>query len=77
MAQGKPSKWAVATIQEPIALGKSGISIVIWDKGRRKRRGTLVVSVGGVRWWPYKAKRATQLSWARFDELIEDHGRLV
>jgi hypothetical protein len=77
MSQGRPSKWALATLNEPIGIGKSGISIVIWDKWGRKRRGKMVVSVGGVRWYPYKAKRATRLTWTRFSELIEEHGRLA
>jgi hypothetical protein len=61
MPQGKPTKWATARINEPISLGKAGISIVIWDKWGRKRRGTLVVSVGGIRWYPYKTwKRSSK-----------------
>jgi hypothetical protein len=77
MAKGKPTKWAVATLHEPVVLGKGGIEIVVWDKWGRTRRGTMLVSVGGVRWFPYKAKRATQLTWERFSDLIEDHGRLA
>ena len=61
MAKGRPRKWVTATIKEPIALGKSGISIVIWDKWGKTRRGTVVVSVGGIRWYPYKAKNARRI----------------
>ena len=75
MASGKPKRWALARLGEPISLGKSGIEIVIWDKWGRKRRGTLVVSVGGLRWYPYKAKKPTRLGWVRFSELIEEQGR--
>lgn len=77
MAQGRPTKWAVATLREPVTLGKSGIEVIVWGKWGRKRRGKLVVSVGGVRWFPYKAKRSTQLTWDRFSELIEENGRLA
>ena len=75
MAQGKPSKWAKAKINEPIWLGKAGISIVVWDKWVKKRRGRIVVSVGGIRWYPYKAwkksskTRNRQITWDRLDDL--------
>lgn len=68
MAKGIPSQWATAKIKEPIALGKSGIRIVIWDKWGKTRRGTVVVSVGGIRWFRYKAKQATRsLTWDELD----------
>ena len=50
MAQGRPTKWATATITEPVPLGKAGIKIVVWDKWGKKRRGTAIISVGGIRW---------------------------
>lgn len=62
MAQGKPKKWATATIREPIHLGRAGISIVVWDKWGRRRRGRVVISVGGIRWYPYKAWRKSRKS---------------
>ena len=49
MARGRPTKWATAKITEPIYLGRSGIEVVVWDKYKKKRRGTIVVSVGGIR----------------------------
>jgi hypothetical protein len=70
MARG-PRKWATARFKEPVALGKTGITIVIWDKWGRTRRGTVTVSVGGLRWSPYKAKRPFRVSWERFAQLIE------
>lgn len=64
MAQGRPSKWASVKIKQEIWLDKSGIKIVVWDKYGRKRKGTLVVSIGGLRWRPYKGKRpARQFKW--------------
>ncbi|MCS6297456.1 MAG: hypothetical protein H8K09_14580 [Nitrospira sp.] len=61
MAQGRPSKWASVNIKQTIWLDKTGISIVVWDKGKTKRQGTLVVSIGGLRWYPYKGKKPSQL----------------
>jgi hypothetical protein len=72
MAKGRPSKWATATIEEPIDLGKAGISIVIWDKykKKRRRRGTAIVSVGGIRWYPYNARKPKPtLTWNNLDEM--------
>lgn len=70
MPKGKPTKWAIARLNEPVVLGNAGIQIVVWDKWGRKRRGTLVVSVGGVRWFAFKAKRAVRVSWTRFGQLM-------
>ena len=61
MAQGRPRKWASVNINQAIWLDKAGISIVVWDKGRKKRQGTLVVSIGGLRWYPYKSKKPARL----------------
>ena len=67
MAKGRPSNWAKLEIPAPIWLGKSGISIVVWDKWGRKRTGTLVVSIGGLRWYPYKSKKpARRIQWDDF-----------
>ena len=69
MAQGRPSSWARLEVNQPLWLNKAGVSIVIWDKYGRKRKGTLVVSVGGLRWYPYMGKRARRITW---DELASE-----
>lgn len=70
MAQGRPTKWATAWLREPIPLGKAGIEITIWDKWRKKRLGRLTVSVGGIRWFPYKARRANRtIKWDEIERL--------
>ena len=63
MAQGRPTKWARLDVNQSLWLNKAGISIVVWDKWGRKRRGTLIVSVGGLRWTPYKGKTPRRISW--------------
>jgi len=70
MARGIPRKWVTAHIKQPVELGKSGVKVIIWDKWRPRRRGTVVVSVGGIRWYSYKAKKAFMLSWDKFEERI-------
>jgi len=69
MAQGRPRKWVTAEISEQIYLGRAGIKIVIWDKWGKTRRGTAVVSVGGIRWYPYKAKRGFRVTWDQLDNM--------
>ena len=69
MGAGKPTKWATATISEGIALGKAGISIVIWDKWGKKRRGTAVISVGGIRWYKYKSPKYRKITWDQLDAM--------
>lgn len=66
----KTKRYATATINEPIGLGQSGITIVIWDKYGKTRRGTARISVGGIRWFPYKKKKARPIiSWDKLDEM--------
>jgi hypothetical protein len=63
MPIGKPSKWAKLDVNQSLWLNTTGIAIVIWDKWGRKRKGKLVVSVGGLRWYPYKGKRPRRIKW--------------
>lgn len=68
MPQGRPSKWASVDIKQTIWLDKTGISIVVWGKRKTKRQGTLVVSIGGLRWYPYKGKKPSKLiKWDRLN----------
>jgi hypothetical protein len=73
MAKGRPTKWATATVSEPIPLGKAGIEVVIWDKyaKRNRPRGKAVVSVGGIRWYRYKAKKQSHtITWDQIENRI-------
>ena len=74
MAQGRPRKWATAKVSEPVALGRSGIEIVLWDKWGRTRTGTIIVSVGGVRWYPYRFKVPYRVRWDDLTRLLEREG---
>ncbi len=66
MAQGKPSKWAQVHISEPFDLGMRGITIKVWDKYGHKHLGYATISIGGVRWKPYKKQKASIFwSWNR------------
>lgn len=68
MPKGRPQKWVTATISEPIALGKAGIEIVIYQKRKTKRIGRAIIRVGGVHLYSYKAKKSKLISW---DKLLE------
>ncbi len=70
MAQGRPTKWASVNINQTIWLDKTGLSIVVWDKGKTKRQGTLVVSIGGLRWYANKSRKPAHL--IKWDELNAD-----
>lgn len=70
MAQGRASKWASVNINQTIWLDKAGISIVVWGKGRKRRQGALVVSISGLRWYPYKSKKPSRL--IKCDKLNRD-----
>lgn len=69
MAKGKPSKWARVRISEAFYIGKRGITIQVWDKHGRKHLGYAVISVGGIKWYPYKKKKAaTRIRWSDFSK---------
>jgi len=70
MAKGRPQKWVSARISEDISLGKPGLSVFIWDKWGKTRRGKAIISVGGMRWYPYKAKKPYRKSWDELDEFF-------
>ena len=72
--KGRPTKWVKATVGESVWLGKPGITFDVWEKWKKKRKklGTLIVSVGGVRWWPHQAKAYRCRSWAEVAELLAD-----
>jgi hypothetical protein len=63
--KGRPTKWVCARVRESVGIGKPGIQFEVWEKWKRKRRklGTLTISVGGLRWWPHKGKRSKQKTW--------------
>jgi hypothetical protein len=71
MAQGKAKKWITAQIIEPVDLGNRGIEIVVWDKWGKARRGTAVISVGGIRWSGYKRKKPIRISWEELQAFAE------
>ena len=52
-------------------LGKAGIKIVVWDKWGKTRRGTAIVSVGGIRWSGYMMKKPIRISWDHLQEFAE------
>lgn len=70
---GRPTKFVTATVGQPIAIGKPGVTFEIWEKWKRKRRklGTLTVSVGGLRWWPNKAPKDRKRSWKKVRDWFE------
>lgn len=72
MPRGRPGKWVTATVIPPVRLGKSGIKVVVWDKWGKRRRGTAVISVGGIRWYPYKhRKRFITITWDKLDGMLD------
>ena len=72
MAQGKPTKWITAEIRESVPLGKAGIKVIVWDKWGKTRRGTAIISVGGIRWSGYKMKKPIRISWEKLQGFAEE-----
>jgi hypothetical protein len=63
--QGKPTRTVTAKVKENIELGKPGVKFEVWDKTKRKdtKMGTLIVSVGGLRWRAANGKLFTPVPW--------------
>jgi hypothetical protein len=64
--KGRPIKWVSASVNEYMPIGKRGVEFEVWDKwSKRNRRklGTLIINVGGLRWWPGNGKLSKRVSW--------------
>jgi hypothetical protein len=68
---GRPTEYVTATVNEPMPIGKPGVTFEVWEKWKRKL-GTLTVSVGGLRWWPNNARKDRGVRWARVAEWFEN-----
>ena len=72
--KGRPTKWVEASVQEIVPVGKPGVTFEVWGKWKKKRRklGTLTVSVGGLRWWPHKAPSYRHRNWDELAKWFEE-----
>jgi hypothetical protein len=63
--KGRPLKWVRASVKEYVSIGRPGVEFEVWHRWRQKDRklGTLIVSVGGLRWWPRDGKLSKKMSW--------------
>jgi hypothetical protein len=55
-----------AKVGQAIPIGRPGITFVATDRWKRSKPrilGTLVVSTGGLRWWPGNAKKEIRRNW--------------
>ncbi|HEY2761473.1 MAG TPA: hypothetical protein VGI75_12040 [Pirellulales bacterium] len=70
--KGRPTKWVSAQVEQSIYIGKPGVKFEVWGKWKKKDRklGTLVVSVGGLRWKPMNGKTSRPKSWNDVAELF-------
>jgi hypothetical protein len=54
-------------------LGKSDVRFKVWEDGTLL--GTLAISKGAVVWYPNGTTYGCKVSWAKFDELMQNNGR--
>ena len=75
--RGRPTKRVSARLDQSVTVGRPGITFEVWGKWkkRRKKLGTLTVSVGGLRWWPHKAPKARQRSWEWIADWFANAGK--
>jgi hypothetical protein len=71
--RGRPTKWLRATVEEAIDVSTTGIRFEVWTKWKKKNKklGTLIVSVGGLRWSPLNAKKERRRTWDEVDEYFQ------
>ena len=69
---GRATKWVYASVEQELDLDRTGFHFVVCEKWKRKhkRLGTLVVSVGGLRWLPAKGKYHRRRDWAAVAEWL-------
>lgn len=70
MAMGRPMKWAISGLNEPIILAKESRRLSSATRGVAGGWGTLVLSVGGVCWFVSKAQREGRINWTRVSRMI-------
>ena len=79
--KGRATKWVSAQVEQAIDITRPGVKFEVWGKWKKKDRklGTLVVSVGGLRWKPLNGKISRPRNWNDvsdwFDGLHEGQGR--
>lgn len=72
MAKGKPSTWVSVKVRESIKVGKKGLEIKIRGRGSRSKRGIFTISVGGITWKPYNAKKGKTVNWKNLERYISE-----
>jgi hypothetical protein len=73
--KGRPTKWVSAEVKDYIFIGKPGVKFEVWEKWKKKDRkvGTLIVSVGGVRWRSQNGRFKSK-SWKDLADWFEGNG---
>ncbi|MDE2384736.1 MAG: hypothetical protein KGO53_08960 [Alphaproteobacteria bacterium] len=62
------------TGRQKLRTEKQGVSFIV--RGSDGKAGELVVSKGGLRWFPkWKQKKNFKVSWAKLERLFEEMGR--
>ena len=71
---GRPTNWVYASVEQWLAINKTGFQFAVWEKWKRKQKmvGTLTVSVGGLRWLPANGKATRRKSWDKIAEILGD-----
>jgi hypothetical protein len=71
---GRPTKWVQASVRETVFIGKAGIRFEVWQKWKKvdRKLGTMIVSVGGIRWRPMNGKLSRRRSWSGLAEWFKD-----
>jgi hypothetical protein len=70
--KGRPTKWVQARVDQRLAVDKTGFCFMVWEKWKRKDKlvGTLIVSVGGLRWLPANGKLHRHRNWQQVAEWL-------
>ncbi len=69
---GRPTKWVYASVEQWLDIDRTGFHFAVYDKWKQKRKklGTLVVSVGGLRWLPASGKYHRRRDWGAVSEWL-------
>lgn len=74
--KGRPTKWVQASVEQLIDVNRAGIRFDVSAKWKRNEKtvGTLIVSVGGLRWLPRHGRATRWRDWNQVEAWLMEKG---
>jgi hypothetical protein len=69
------AKVLVDLPKHSLSKEQRGAGFEVFEPNGGAKIGDLIVSQGGLRWYPRGTRNARYVSWKHFDQLMSDHGK--